>query len=122
MIPRIQDSFRNHKKSGFKIAALGYMNSTVAKTTKHPGNHARRPPVRSSDPNPWRDALRHRCGFCRVIMRTVPLTFLWGMVWPLGLRRYYCPHCFEMRVKPTGWLLMVLAPFRLVIRLLLHGR
>ncbi|MFO0977363.1 MAG: hypothetical protein U0996_13265 [Planctomycetaceae bacterium] len=33
-------------------------------------------------------------------------------LWILGFREYYCPHCFEIRVRPAWWLKWLVAPFR----------
>ena len=29
----------------------------------------------------------------------------------LGLRHLQCPHCFEVRLRPYGWLRLLLLPF-----------
>ncbi len=60
------------------------------------------------------ELLRYRCGFCRKVMARVPPTAFWFLAGVLGLRKYYCPHCFQVRVRPFGWLKVLLVPFRLM--------
>ena len=62
----------------------------------------------------WKEVLRYRCDFCRNVRVRVPLTALGFLVWLLGFRGYYCPHCFQVRIRPCGWLKLLLAPFRFI--------
>ena len=64
------------------------------------------------------EALRYKCSFCRAHMSKVPLTLLWIPLWLIGFRQYYCVHCFEIRIRPTGWLRWLLSPFRMLFRFL----
>lgn len=62
----------------------------------------------------WKEVLRYRCDFCRNVRVPIPLTAVWLFVWLLGFRQDYCPHCFQVRVRPCGWLKMLLMPFRII--------
>ncbi len=62
----------------------------------------------------WSEALRYRCGFCRKVMVRVAPTAFWFLAGLLGFRQYYCPHCFQVRVRPFGWLKVLLRPFRFI--------
>lgn len=59
-------------------------------------------------------SLNYRCAFCLKVLASTPLTLM-GWVWViLGMRRQYCPHCFNTYMVPYGWLKYVIFPFRYV--------
>jgi hypothetical protein len=58
----------------------------------------------------WTDSIRYKCHFCRNVLLKVPSDSVWFLFLLLGFRRFYCPHCFEMRIRPCGWLRGLLAP------------
>lgn len=83
----------------------------------------------SPDPKPQSDrrpglfdSLKYRCGFCRVVQHRVPRNFAWHLIRVLGLSRYYCPHCFQIQIRPSGWLRLVMLPFRVVAHCLVALR
>jgi hypothetical protein len=92
--------------------------NTIAMTTLAT-NHRTGKKMSASQHSPsWKKSLQYKCSFCREYLRKVPLTAFWLMLLLFGFRRYYCPHCFQMRVRPGGWLKMALAPFWLILNVL----
>jgi hypothetical protein len=66
--------------------------------------------------------LRYKCGFCREILVPVPATILWYAATLAGCGRFYCPHCFEIQIRPCGWLRWLLLPIRMVASRFLETR
>ena len=64
----------------------------------------------------WVEAKRFRCDFCRDVLLRVPPTAFWFAVSLIGFRRYYCPHCFQERIRPCGWLKYLFLPFRFAVK------
>ena len=60
----------------------------------------------------WFSFLQYRCGFCRDVLRYVPLRGIWWLLCLLGFRQFYCPHCFGISIRPTSWFRWLLTPFR----------
>ena len=73
---------------------------------------------KSKESRQWLQSLKYKCHFCRNVLLKVPLSGLWLILAVLGVRCWYCPHCFEIRIRPCGWLRLVLAPFWAVINML----
>ena len=73
---------------------------------------------KSKESRQWLESLKYKCHFCRNVLLKVPLSGLWLILAVLGVRCWYCPHCFEMRIRPCGWLRLVLAPFWAVFNML----
>jgi hypothetical protein len=53
----------------------------------------------------------YRCSFCRDVLKPVPRDALQVALCVLGLRHMQCPHCFGTRIRPYGWLKILVMPF-----------
>ena len=71
------------------------------------------------NPAPMLPNLRivYRCRFCRDQLKPMPYRLADAVFFVLGLRPHYCPHCFEISLRPAGWLRIVWWPFLLLWRL-----
>lgn len=90
-------------------------NPMSASTKSRPAGR----PMSASKHSPrWIEAIRYKCHFCRNVLRKVPLESIWFLLLPLGFRRLYCPHCFEMKIRPSGWLRLLISPLWILFNFL----
>ena len=62
--------------------------------------------------------LPSHCHFCRDELRRVPFRGFELVRILYGVRRYYCPHCFQIVPRAGGWLAVLLLPLSLLVRFL----
>jgi hypothetical protein len=93
-------------------------NSKENRTKANPPESAGTVMNTSKESRPWLQSLKYKCHFCRKVLVKVPLSGLWYLLLLLGFRSYYCPHCFGARIRPCGWLRLLLAPFWAIFNLL----
>lgn len=55
-----------------------------------------------------------RCGFCRKDLRPARFSLLRTLLFPVGIRKYHCPHCFTPCWRPNELVRIFLLPFTLL--------
>ncbi|MBL8818073.1 MAG: hypothetical protein JNL58_18750 [Planctomyces sp.] len=58
----------------------------------------------------------YRCGFCRDPLMPAPLKGIGWVLAIFGIRDHFCPHCFQLKPRPWGWLKVVLWPVFMVMK------
>lgn len=62
--------------------------------------------------------VEYKCYFCRESLKPIAPSIGERLLTLAGVRHLYCPHCFEVKLRPWGWLKVMLWPFVFVSRCL----
>lgn len=60
--------------------------------------------------------VEYKCHFCRDRLKTVEPTMREYALALFGLRNHFCPHCFEISLRPVGWLKLLTSPLVVLAR------